>query len=101
MPLRQAFQSRGRYRGASSTDTKRQFMITAAVRAANRQRELIGKTYRECPICASLHLEYEFLVDKSPVCGCQTCGLLFLNPAPEGVPPQDHHDASESEDFSS
>ncbi|MBV9083265.1 MAG: glycosyltransferase [Acidobacteriaceae bacterium] len=30
-----------------------------------------------------MHLEYEFLVERSPVCGCQTCGLLFLNPTPE------------------
>ncbi len=58
-------------------------MITAAARAANRQREFIGRTRRECPICGSLHLEYEFLMAKSPVCGCQTCGLLFLNPEPE------------------
>ncbi len=61
-------------------------MITAAARAANRDREIIGATHRECPICGSLHLEYEFLMDRSPVCGCQTCGLLFLNPAPETIP---------------
>ncbi len=60
-------------------------MITAAARAANRQRESIGKTHRECPICTSLHLEYEFLIEKSPVCRCQTCGLLFLNPASPGA----------------
>ncbi len=60
-------------------------MITAAVRAANREREWIGKAHRECPICASLHLEYEFLIEKSPVCRCQTCGLLFLNPAAAGT----------------
>jgi hypothetical protein len=27
-------------------------------------------------------LEYEFVVDRSPVCGCRDCGLLFLNPEP-------------------
>jgi hypothetical protein len=27
-------------------------------------------------------LEYEFVVDKSPVCSCKDCGLLFLNPQP-------------------
>ena len=50
--------------------------------AAQRQREPIGQTFRQCPICDSAHLEYEFIVDKSPVCGCQDCGLLFLNPQP-------------------
>ncbi len=50
--------------------------------AAQQQREPIGKTHRRCPICDSSHLEYEFVVDKSPVCGCQACGLLFLNPQP-------------------
>jgi hypothetical protein len=69
-------------------------MITAAARAANREREVIGPTYRECPICGSLHLEYEFLVDKSPVCGCQTCGLLFLNPAPEIISGESYSETS-------
>jgi hypothetical protein len=58
-------------------------MITAASRAANRVREVLGEARRDCPICGSLHLQYEFLVDGFPVCGCQTCGLAFLNPAPE------------------
>jgi len=50
--------------------------------AVQQRREPIGKTHRQCPICDSSHLEYEFVVDKSPVCGCQACGLLFLNPQP-------------------
>ena len=68
-------------------------MISAATK---RQRESIGKTHRACPICESAHLEYEFLVDKSPVCGCQACGLLFLNPQPAELPPEEISLASQS-----
>src|SRR5579875_470842 len=50
--------------------------------AAQRKREPLGETQRQCPICDSTHLEYEFVVDRSPVCACQACGLLFLNPQP-------------------
>src|SRR3954454_12562084 len=42
----------------------------------------MGTAFSRCPICDSTHLEYEFVVDRSPVCGCQDCGLLFLNPQP-------------------
>ncbi len=42
----------------------------------------MGSAFSRCPICDSAYLEYEFVVDKSPVCGCQDCGLLFLNPQP-------------------
>jgi hypothetical protein len=42
----------------------------------------MGVAFSRCPICDSTHLEYEFVVDRSPVCGCQDCGLLFLNPQP-------------------
>jgi len=42
----------------------------------------MGTAVSRCPICSSTHLEYEFVVDRSPVCGCQDCGLLFLNPQP-------------------
>jgi hypothetical protein len=73
-------------------------MITAAARAANRERETIGKTFRECPICVSKHLEYEFLIERAPVCRCQTCGLLFLNPAPESAAEQTT--VAESAEFS-
>lgn len=45
-----------------------------------------------------MHLEYEFLIDRAPVCGCQTCGLLFLNPAPEAA--VDQGGVPESSDFS-
>jgi SAM-dependent methyltransferase len=42
----------------------------------------MGKTHRSCPICESPHLEYEFVVERAPVCSCEDCGLLFLNPQP-------------------
>lgn len=54
----------------------------ASFTAAKRVREPLGEASRQCPICASPHLEYEFVVDKCPVCRCQECGLLFLNPQP-------------------
>jgi SAM-dependent methyltransferase len=50
--------------------------------AVKLQRDPIGKTHRECPICGSYELEYEFVVDRAPVCSCDDCGLLFLNPQP-------------------
>ena len=55
-------------------------MISTA--AVKLQREPLGRTQRECPICESHNLEYEFVVDGAPVCGCEDCGLLFLNPQP-------------------
>ena len=65
--------------------------------AAKPKRGPLGQAVRECPICGSPHLEYEFIVDRSPVCACQECGLLFLNPQPrdaeldEGVAPLESH----------
>jgi Glycosyl transferase family 2 len=65
--------------------------------AAKPKRGPLGQAVRECPICESPHLEYEFIVDRSPVCACQECGLLFLNPQPrdaeldEGVAPLESH----------
>jgi len=50
--------------------------------AVRQARIPIGRTYRECPLCDSRHLEYAFLVEKTPVCTCVDCGLLFLNPQP-------------------
>ena len=43
----------------------------------------LGRMLRECPLCASPELTYEFIVDGYPVCGCSGCRLLFLNPGPE------------------
>ncbi len=69
-------------------------MSTAAATTAHKTR--IGKLHHQCPICDSPQLQYEFLVDRSPVCGCQECGLLFLNPQPEALP--SHYDKATSLD---
>jgi glycosyltransferase involved in cell wall biosynthesis len=37
---------------------------------------------KTCPLCGDSRLEYEFIVDKTPVCQCKGCSLLFLNPQP-------------------
>ena len=47
-----------------------------------RTPQSVTHAVRECLLCGSEQLEYEFVVDKVPVCRCQDCGLLFLNPAP-------------------
>lgn len=57
--------------------------------ATKRARQPVGESRQQCPICESPHLEYEFVVEKSPVCGCQDCGLLFLNPQPARTFPVD------------
>jgi hypothetical protein len=60
-----------------------------SVTATKRVRLPVGESRRYCPVCESPHLEYEFVVEKSPVCGCQECGLLFLNPQPPPSLPLD------------
>ena len=57
--------------------------------ATKRVKQPVGESRQQCPICESSHLEYEFVVEKSPVCGCQDCGLLFLNPQPARTFPVD------------
>ena len=52
------------------------------VAATKRAKQPVGEIRQQCPICESPHLEYEFVVEKSPVCSCGECGLLFLNPQP-------------------
>lgn len=59
-----------------------------ATTAVKMQREPMGKTHHECPICRSHQLDYAFVVDRAPVCGCEDCGLLFLNPQPGAAPDQ-------------
>jgi hypothetical protein len=46
------------------------------------QKQAIGRLHRSCPICESPELQYEFIVDRQPVCSCRQCQLLFLNPQP-------------------
>lgn len=57
-----------------------------SITAVKLQRDPMGQTRRECPICGSNHLGYEFVVDRAPVCSCDECGLLFLNPQPKPTP---------------
>src|SRR6476661_1306934 len=42
----------------------------------------LGRVRPDCPVCAAPDLQYEFIIDGYPACGCQRCGLLFLNPQP-------------------
>ena len=46
----------------------------------------IGRVHRECPVCSSPDLEYDFIVDRYPACSCERCSLLFLNPQPAPNP---------------
>jgi Glycosyl transferase family 2 len=48
-----------------------------------------GRLQRECPLCGSVVLDYEFIVDNCPICCCRSCSLLFLNPQPETEDPKD------------
>ena len=70
---------------------------TRTATAAKRKRQPLGETRQQCPICESPHLEYEFVVERSPVCSCQECGLLFLNPQPRETAPEPGVSPVESE----
>jgi hypothetical protein len=48
-----------------------------------RAERALGRSVRQCPICESTDLRYEFIVDGYPVCRCADCQLLFLNPQPQ------------------
>lgn len=71
--------------------------FTMASTATRQRRAAVGRTFHQCPICQSSYLEYEFVVDKSPVCGCQDCGLVFLNPQPVEDAPARADDAATRE----
>jgi len=53
---------------------------------ANRKTARVGgatgRLQRECPLCGSTALDYEFIVDNCPMCCCRGCSLTFLNPQP-------------------
>jgi SAM-dependent methyltransferase len=53
-----------------------------ALQSSARAATSLGKAVSACPLCASAELVYEFVVDGYAVCGCEHCGLLFLNPQP-------------------
>jgi len=44
-----------------------------------------GPAVRQCRICGSSELSYEFIVDGCPVCRCAQCSMLFLNPQPSAA----------------
>jgi Glycosyl transferase family 2 len=46
-----------------------------------------GRMQRECPVCGSAELDYEFIVENCPLCCCRGCMLTFLNPQPEASVP--------------
>lgn len=60
----------------------------------------MGRAHGRCSVCDSSHLEYEFAIDKSPVCVCQDCGLLFINPQPDPAPVRRSTPAIESNTLS-
>ena len=65
------------------TRTPQMTFASNSLKAVPGERSLLfQKMHRECPICESSELAYEFVVDAVPVCGCSRCGLLFLNPPP-------------------
>ncbi len=71
--------------------------MTTGTAAARSKREPLGETRRQCPLCESSHLEYQFIVDRIPVCGCEECGLLFLNPQPSVGPGEEPSSPSDSD----
>jgi hypothetical protein len=60
-------------------------MPSSTVRPKAPPRRALGHAVRQCPICRSTELGFEFIVDGCPVCRCDHCGLLFLNPQPAGA----------------
>ncbi|MEN6319760.1 MAG: glycosyltransferase, partial [Syntrophaceae bacterium] len=57
------------------------------------------RLYKHCPLCGGAELQYEFIVDKHPICRCRGCNLMFINPQPQI--PTHIRDDSLSEDYRS
>lgn len=67
--------------------------MTAPVCRPVRTPVRLGRVQTQCPVCRSLDLEYEFIIDGYPACSCRRCSLLFLNPQPPSdVAISDHSD---------
>jgi SAM-dependent methyltransferase len=66
-------------------------MSRSSTQAAPHQDRALGPMVRQCPICTSGELSYEFIVDGYPVCRCARCSLLFLNPQPANRKGEDNH----------
>jgi hypothetical protein len=61
-------------------------MPATAIKGKTSRRAL-GQLLRECPVCGHSELNYEFIIDGVPLCGCDRCKLSFLNPQPAGTTP--------------
>src|SRR5271166_3186369 len=57
-------------------------MVATTVKAT-KVKGATGRIQRECPLCGSAELDYEFIVENCPLCCCRECSLTFLNPQPE------------------
>jgi len=49
---------------------------------STRVKGATGRVQRECPLCGSPEMDYEFIVENCPLCCCRECSLMFLNPQP-------------------
>jgi Glycosyl transferase family 2/Methyltransferase domain len=57
--------------------------MTAIAAKFAKAKGATGRMQRECPLCGSAELDYEFIVENCPLCCCRDCSLSFLNPQPE------------------
>jgi SAM-dependent methyltransferase len=57
-------------------------MPRISTNTAQKPDRALGPAVRQCPICLSHELHYEFIAEGYPVCRCEHCGLMFLNPQP-------------------
>src|SRR5258708_37304754 len=57
--------------------------MVATTAKSTKVKGATGRVQRECPLCGSAELDYEFIVENCPLCCCRECSLTFLNPQPE------------------
>src|SRR5215831_17284634 len=63
--------------------------MTTATAKPTKVKGATGRMQRECPLCGSAELDYEFIVENCPLCCCRDCSLTFLNPQPEASVAED------------
>jgi len=56
--------------------------MVATTAKSTRVKGATGRIQRQCPLCGSPELDYEFIVENCPLCCCRECSLTFLNPQP-------------------